>query len=1454
MPTFPQPESRDVSDVGGRRPRLPALLVALCGLAAFAFAVGGVLVASSPAAAAEGFRYVSAATGADMGDDAENDCASADAPCATVGHALTQASAGDTVEIADGVYTETLTISSDITLRRWGGEGEIDGVVLQACAEPQIDALCPDEAGRDRVITVGPVGTREVGRSLTLVDLTIRHGRAASGGGIYYSGRGVLGLSRVRLESNIATGSGGGIYASLVSGSNTITNSVLRANQAPNGGGAYIGQGTLELDATRVVDNIAAGGGGGMFVNNSRVTAIDSLFQGNTSSGVGGAIRQIQGNAVILVDSAITGNTASAGGGVHSTIQGSYPTLVVRGSVLSGNIAGPGFGGAIFATGSVRVANSTLTENQATRGGGIYHAAPDQYPEFEVVHSAIFGNSATEHGHQVYDAGTQALRGHWVSSNWWGSSIPSRTSQSEAEATDIFVANPSVTTWAPWAHSVQISAAPATDLDTPVTVHAALYGCEEEDASCDSPVGIVSSWGSYTFLPAGSPQVRFAVGEGEPQDVTTVDGIASIEVPSSSRGETVTATVLFGGVPSPLSGSAVATWNLPAGPPAYAVLTAGPECDQTTASMAAGSTLLLCVTIYDEHGTRAAMGEDLWHTVKFSGLEVGTVSGMVFADGTAEISVFIADARGSADLQTAAPVSTVLHASVTLSNNGPTFTTDDADGPGQGLALTVRAIDDAGLESLTVTFGGDDHALALAEPLALGVAHAVEAVTVAAVTSSVAATMTIAVDDGEPEAFEAPREVPLPVGNTVVVITVTAEDGETTETYTLTLTRALSDDAGLASLTVTADGDDHALVLDEPLALGVAHAVDTVTVAAVTSNAAATMTIAVDGGEPEAFEAPREVPLPVGKTVVVITVTAEDGETTEAYTLTLTRALSDDAGLESLTVTAGGIDHALALDEPPLALGVPHAVDTVTVAAVTSSDAAAMTIAVDGGEPEAFEAPREVPLPVGNTVVVITVTAEDGETTETYTLTLTRALSDDVGLSSLTVTAGGDDHPLALDKPPLALGVPHAVEAVTVAAVTSSDAATMTIAVGDGEPEAFEAPREVPLSVGNTVVVITVTAEDGETTETYTLTLTRAPSAEAGLASLTVTAGGDDHALVLDEPPLALGVPHAVEAVTVAAVTSSDAATMTIAVDGGEPEAFEAPREVPLSVGETVVVITVTAEDGETTETYTLTLTRAAPPAPPSEPEAPSVAPPAPSSGDPVDDLVRRSNEATSVATAGQPTTAQTEAEPGIDVVVIASAGALPGDATLTVAGIANMGDLVAAAAPPEGADLVLAFVVEAASAEGDAIREFAEPVLIQVTLPPSFMPPGADVRTLALAFWDGAAWVEVDAKVVRNEDGSYTVTASVDHFTVFSVTHQPARGQFTTPLPPRGVALTRWGGGDIALLDAALGVGRSAWIASGGRLYGHIGGAPPVVNGGMAARYAGGIPAGTVMVVVSWH
>ena len=1152
MPTFPQPESRDVSDVGGRRPRLPALLVALCGLAAFAFAVGGVLVASSPAAAAEGFRYVSAATGADMGDDAENDCASADAPCATVGHALTQASAGDTVEIADGVYTETLTISSDITLRRWGGEGEIDGVVLQACAEPQIDALCPDEAGRDRVITVGPVGTREVGRSLTLVDLTIRHGRAASGGGIYYSGRGVLGLSRVRLESNIATGSGGGIYASLVSGSNTITNSVLRANQAPNGGGAYIGQGTLELDATRVVDNIAAGGGGGMFVNNSRVTAIDSLFQGNTSSGVGGAIRQIQGNAVILVDSAITGNTASAGGGVHSTIQGSYPTLVVRGSVLSGNIAGPGFGGAIFATGSVRVANSTLTENQATRGGGIYHAAPDQYPEFEVVHSAIFGNSATEHGHQVYDAGTQALRGHWVSSNWWGSSIPSRTSQSEAEATDIFVANPSVTTWAPWAHSVQISAAPATDLDTPVTVHAALYGCEEEDASCDSPVGIVSSWGSYTFLPAGSPQVRFAVGEGEPQDVTTVDGIASIEVPSSSRGETVTATVLFGGVPSPLSGSAVATWNLPAGPPAYAVLTAGPECDQTTASMAAGSTLLLCVTIYDEHGTRAAMGEDLWHTVKFSGLEVGTVSGMVFADGTAEISVFIADARGSADLQTAAPVSTVLHASVTLSNNGPTFTTDDADGPGQGLALTVRAIDDAGLESLTVTFGGDDHALALAEPLALGVAHAVEAVTVAAVTSSVAATMTIAVDDGEPEAFEAPREVPLPVG----------------------------------------------------------------------------------------------------KTVVVITVTAEDGETTEAYTLTLTRALSDDAGLESLTVTAGGIDHALALDEPPLALGVPHAV----------------------------------------------------------------------------------------------------------------------------------------------------------------------------------------------------------EAVTVAAVTSSDAATMTIAVDGGEPEAFEAPREVPLSVGETVVVITVTAEDGETTETYTLTLTRAAPPAPPSEPEAPSVAPPAPSSGDPVDDLVRRSNEATSVATAGQPTTAQTEAEPGIDVVVIASAGALPGDATLTVAGIANMGDLVAAAAPPEGADLVLAFVVEAASAEGDAIREFAEPVLIQVTLPPSFMPPGADVRTLALAFWDGAAWVEVDAKVVRNEDGSYTVTASVDHFTVFSVTHQPARGQFTTPLPPRGVALTRWGGGDIALLDAALGVGRSAWIASGGRLYGHIGGAPPVVNGGMAARYAGGIPAGTVMVVVSWH
>jgi nitrous oxidase accessory protein NosD len=58
-------------------------------------------------------RYVNAATGSDAG----NDCLTQASPCKTIGHAIDQAAASDTVTVAVGTYAGAVTVDKTLTLR-----------------------------------------------------------------------------------------------------------------------------------------------------------------------------------------------------------------------------------------------------------------------------------------------------------------------------------------------------------------------------------------------------------------------------------------------------------------------------------------------------------------------------------------------------------------------------------------------------------------------------------------------------------------------------------------------------------------------------------------------------------------------------------------------------------------------------------------------------------------------------------------------------------------------------------------------------------------------------------------------------------------------------------------------------------------------------------------------------------------------------------------------------------------------------------------------------------------------------------------------------------------------------------------------------------------------------------------------------------------------------------------
>ena len=145
---------------------------------------------------------------------------------------------------------------------------------------------------------------------------------------------------------------------------------------------------------------------------------------------------------------------------------------------------------------------------------------------------------------------------------------------------------------------------------------------------------------------------------------------------------------------------------------------------------------------------------------------------------------------------------------------------------------------------------------------------------------------------------------------------------------------------------------------------------------------------------------------------------------------------------------------------------------------------------------------------------------------ETVTLRLRETLSENATLSGLTVNDGSSDLALspafAPDTTSYTAWVPKAVEEVTLTATTLNPNATIAWLDGSGMTLAdadAAAGHQVTLSEGENVIKMKVTAQDGTTMETYTVTVTRAavgpPAAPTGLSA---TAGNSRVALAWTKP------------------------------------------------------------------------------------------------------------------------------------------------------------------------------------------------------------------------------------------------------------------------------------------------------------------------------------------------
>jgi hypothetical protein len=300
-------------------------------------------------------------------------------------------------------------------------------------------------------------------------------------------------------------------------------------------------------------------------------------------------------------------------------------------------------------------------------------------------------------------------------------------------------------------------------------------------------------------------------------------------------------------------------------------------------------------------------------------------------------------------------------------------------------------------------------------------------------------------------------------------IDVTAEDGSTTVTYTVTVRRA-SSDATLSSLTVSAGTLSPSFSSGTTnYTVNVGSGTGSITLTATANHAGAT--VSGDGTKT----------INTGDNTFNITVTAEDGLTTGTYTVTVRRA-SSDATLSSLTVSAGTLSPAFNSGIAGYTVNVGNGTGSIILTATANH--AGATVSGDGTKT----------LNTGDNTFNIVVTAEDGLTTGTYTVTVRRT-SSDAALSSLTASAGTLSPSFSSGTTNYTVNVGSGVSSIILTATANHAGATVT---GDGTKT---------LNTGDNTFRIDVTAEDGSTVMSYRVTVTRDDhvlNTEANLQSLKV--------------------------------------------------------------------------------------------------------------------------------------------------------------------------------------------------------------------------------------------------------------------------------------------------------------------------------------------------------------
>ena len=247
----------------------------------------------------------------------------------------------------------------------------------------------------------------------TVTDCRFLSNSAESGGAVANaSGEPIL--TNCTFGANSAQTRGGAIYSSLAS--DTLLNCAFVGNSAENGGAVFNHRGSSRLTDCTFVDNrahsgagilnyesepvltgcsfdgnLAVGGGGGLYNSYSEPTLVCCRFNGNRAAWAGGM--ENYAGAARLSRCAFTGNRADWGGAMRDYAG----SVTLANCLFTGNLAHTG-GGIYNRHGTeLIVTNCTFADNSADQGSALaFDSHKQKYPGIIEASNAIFRDEGGE--------------------------------------------------------------------------------------------------------------------------------------------------------------------------------------------------------------------------------------------------------------------------------------------------------------------------------------------------------------------------------------------------------------------------------------------------------------------------------------------------------------------------------------------------------------------------------------------------------------------------------------------------------------------------------------------------------------------------------------------------------------------------------------------------------------------------------------------------------------------------------------------------------------------------------------------------------------------------------------------------------------------------------------------------------------------------------------------------